>query len=425
MKNPEVLCIHNELKRVYGSPCHSDLNALSTLLRKLATTSAGLEFLVGCREVGVLPSFVANCMVFTQKGPHLQRLAEKIRTRILKAAIRDSRQRMGRLQKDVDECWIRLFHLVTDPKLWSILVEQKDASFFRQFHRTAWRLRLKFVSLCAAGAEMTFSENYRHRSPVSANDSSAEPVASRSDVGCSDVGKELSQRERTLPHSTESDTSRAGEASELDCVNVTMDNLCAPVDLVPSQVHCLDPKNSDTSLPGLQPAVGCSAFSPNEVESVETANPRTIYKREGGTYHAETVQFRVQARQDIQAPFLPTLPQERNLIGSGHSGSAGHFQLPIIDLDRASQAAEPFQSLIPYLEENDPRLNMDVVNLSSVQLTNDQIQVLGLGLKFRRTTGKIPVLQLIAGAETTARDLERRNLTEANAFCIACSNAIQ
>ncbi len=240
---------------------------------------------------------------------------------------------------------------------------------------------------------MTFSENYRHRSPVRANDFSADPVASRSNVSSSDVGKEVSQRERILPHSMESDTTSAGVTSEMDCVNLAMDSPGVQVDLVSSQVHCLDAKNSDTSLPGLQPAVvGCFAITPNEVESVETANSRTSYKREGGTYHAETVQFRVQARQDIQAPLLPTLPDERDLIGSGLGGSAGHFQLPVIDLDRASQAAEPFQSLIPYLEENDPRLNMDVVNLSSVQLTNDQIQVLGLGLKFRRTTGKIPVL---------------------------------
>ncbi len=51
--------------------------------------------------------------------------------------------------------------------------------------------------------------------------------------------------------------------------------------------------------------------------------------------------------------------------------------------------------------------------------------MLELGLHFRRSPSKILVLQLIAGAEMVARELEKRNRIAANTFQIYCSNTIQ
>ncbi len=51
--------------------------------------------------------------------------------------------------------------------------------------------------------------------------------------------------------------------------------------------------------------------------------------------------------------------------------------LPCLSQEQAQQS---LMSLIPVIEENDQRVEMDVVNLSSYRLTDQQIQVLRLGL---------------------------------------------
>ncbi len=53
---------------------------------------------------------------------------------------------------------------------------------------------------------------------------------------------------------------------------------------------------------------------------------------------------------------------------------------------------EPLVNLIPIIEANDPRLESHVVNLSQTLLTNDQLTVLSLGLKFRWTPATVPYL---------------------------------
>ncbi len=57
-------------------------------------------------------------------------------------------------------------------------------------------------------------------------------------------------------------------------------------------------------------------------------------------------------------------------------------EFPFMDHIQASQAVEPVLNPIPWLEENDPRLQNDIVNLSGALLTNDQISALKLGLNF-------------------------------------------
>ncbi len=66
-----------------------------------------------------------------------------------------------------------------------------------------------------------------------------------------------------------------------------------------------------------------------------------------------------------------------------------------------------------------------MVNLSRVLLSNEQISVLSLGLKFRVTPSKVPYLQLVAGAELAAQKLAHRDPIQANTLCISCSNSIQ
>ncbi len=94
MADPELLCMHLNLKQEYGSDCHKELNALTTLLCKLATTTAGLGFLLRCCRHVVFPRFVADCVQFADRGPNIQWLADRMRLRILRAAIRDSQQRL-------------------------------------------------------------------------------------------------------------------------------------------------------------------------------------------------------------------------------------------------------------------------------------------------------------------------------------------
>ncbi len=139
--------------------------------------------------------------------------------------------------------------------------------------------------------------------------------------------------------------------------------------------------------------------------------------------HQLVMEFRGEAVIQPQAPLLPGIPDLEN----GLLGNIGQDQTlcPVLDPEPAEQIVEPVQNLIPYIEENDIRLQADIVNLSSARLTNDQLEVLGLGLKFRRTMPKVPVLQLTAGTEMVAREMEQTDPIEANTFRIACSNTIQ
>ncbi len=107
MKDPEVIPrLHGALKAKYGSDCNRNLNTLSSLLRKRATTSAGLRCLLKCRQYHVFPAFITRSIKFSQLGWHLECLAEKLPARMLRAATRDIRSHLARLQGDVDAIWL-------------------------------------------------------------------------------------------------------------------------------------------------------------------------------------------------------------------------------------------------------------------------------------------------------------------------------
>ncbi len=72
----------------------------------------------------------------------------------------------------------------------------------------------------------------------------------------------------------------------------------------------------------------------------------------------------------------------------------------------SSPSAQPIQNLIPYLTVDDSRLSADVINLSGFPLSGQQIHALDESLKFRQTPKDIPFVQLIAGIECAARELE-------------------
>ncbi len=139
--------LHLALKAEYGSDCARNLNCLSTLLRKLAITDSGLTFLLKCRGRRVFPAFISRSVKFVRTGRHLERLAEKLPTRMLRAAIRDLRSRLASLQKEVDSVWVRLFSIVTDVALWNGLVQQKDSLFASILATSTLRLRHKFTGL--------------------------------------------------------------------------------------------------------------------------------------------------------------------------------------------------------------------------------------------------------------------------------------
>ncbi len=145
--DPDRPALHFILNTVYGSQVRWDLNQLTASLRKLASVSCGLEFLLYCREFRVFPKFVTGAIRLSQLGGHLSRLARRFPLRILRAAIRDMRCRCAEAQQTVNDYWIRLFHAVKDNELWDFLVLQKDSMYNRAVWTVSLRLRRKFSAL--------------------------------------------------------------------------------------------------------------------------------------------------------------------------------------------------------------------------------------------------------------------------------------
>ncbi len=135
--------------------------------------------------------------------------------------------------------------------------------------------------------------------------------------------------------------------------------------------------------------------------------------------------------------YQPNLPENNQApieYGDEHSDSdqeVARVQIPLPGVeDEVAEFLNPlpvvnFVDPVPTIDPEDQRLQMEVINLSTTLLTNDQREVLQLGLRFRRMPRRIPLMQLVAGAELTARDLEKRNQIAANTFRISCSNTIQ
>ncbi len=84
-----------------------------------------------------------------------------------------------------------------------------------------------------------------------------------------------------------------------------------------------------------------------------------------------------------------------------------------------------FGDLIPVLKRDDVRLAADVVNLSSVSLTANQLTALNLGVKFHQSPSNMPMLQLVAGCENAARSLDPVDGAAASSFRIACAKELE
>ncbi len=139
--DPDFSTIHRALILTYGSSIRRELNVLTASLRKMALAVSGLQFLLQCRRHHAVPRFASDAVRFAQQGDHLRRLAEKLPGRILRAAIRDSRQRLFQTQQTIDIYWIRLHKIIKDHRLWNAVVEQKDAMFYRAVCEASLRLR--------------------------------------------------------------------------------------------------------------------------------------------------------------------------------------------------------------------------------------------------------------------------------------------
>ncbi len=87
--------------------------------------------------------------------------------------------------------------------------------------------------------------------------------------------------------------------------------------------------------------------------------------------------------------------------------------------------AIPFGDLIPVLKEHDGRLAANVINLSSVKLSETVLTALDRSLKFRESPSVIPTVQLIASSEAVARNLSLSDPVQASSYRVACAQAIK
>ncbi len=170
MDRANVPSLHLALKAAYGSYVQRNLNVLTSCLRKLATTAAGLEYLLCCRRCHVYPTFISRSIKFAKLGRNLERLATRLPQRMLRAAIRDVRVRFLALEREVDSLWANLFRIVFDATLWNALVSQKDSVFFTAHSTASLHLKRKFVALFAVFPNDSYTDDVPYRANQSNKD---------------------------------------------------------------------------------------------------------------------------------------------------------------------------------------------------------------------------------------------------------------
>ncbi len=155
--DPVISTLHQALTAIYGSETRRDLNRLTVLLRRMALSACGLEFLLHCRRHNVFPNFITNSFKFSQAGDHLCRLVEKLLAQIRRAAIKDSCECLAETQCSVDNCWRWLSASIKENTHWDILVAQKDTFYTRTVQDVSLRLRWKFTALFAGPPNSTYA----------------------------------------------------------------------------------------------------------------------------------------------------------------------------------------------------------------------------------------------------------------------------
>ncbi len=313
------------------------------------------------------------------------------------------------LQQDVDYCWRTLYSMVIDPVLWSQLVIQKDRYFFARLQIATGRLDKKFAALSADSrhpceTQTDFSYRPDPRSDLSREESCLDSLL-RLDLP-EQLGPELAGSEQSLPPAT----TRTLQSDRTDnTVQRSQTTLLNPDPVLNrSQSEVEDSKSSDCLVEG---TLLISTEGKGSKDCLQMAAPIGV---------ADLPQVPPAPLVLQPAPFVvplaPLVPPAPCVVPPG---------VPFLE-DEAPEL-EPvgtLEDLLPHLTPNDPRLDSDVVNLSHVLLTNEQIGVLSLGLHFRVTPKKVPVLQLVAGAETAAQEMQRTDPIGSNVFRILCSNTI-
>ncbi len=421
-------------------------------------------------------TFISQSIKFAQIGRHLERLAEKLPKRMLRAGIRDIRSRIVRLECQVDALWAGLFRTVLDATLWNGLVEQKDTYFSFVQLSSSLRLRRKFVALfCAKYPVPNDPYCQMGPAPALAHSSSSRSRGLQLDDSLADrtpfsVGKSIDSFATAHTHLSPDDSTRSNleihsleifqvpfasdEAASrpierrVDFENCSISYLPTPNS--PSSSQCssilhrpleldLGAQSSgvlDCSSPPIifdpdissfvssedildaDPALNV-AFMELETAAVDSARTDRVLRSMGldQTATAQSARTKRYLRRsanadhnDLVVPILvPTLPDisEVSLPVDDH-----HLQVP------------RFGDFILVLERDDSRLLPTVINLSSVRLSGQQLSALEASLKFRGVPPTVPISQLVAGAESAARQLQEIDQPAATRFRAECATAI-
>ncbi len=132
MYDPECLALHQALTAYYRSGLHQVLNKLTSTIWNLAQVEQSLEFLLQCRRHNAIPRFIANSIRITYHGEFMKKLARKLPTHFLQAAIHDRRHRRVQIQFVLDRIWLEIADTITANDHWDRIVRQKD-----RLHATA------------------------------------------------------------------------------------------------------------------------------------------------------------------------------------------------------------------------------------------------------------------------------------------------
>ncbi len=540
--------LHQALHATYGSICKRNVNYLSALLQKLAITTAGLEFLVKCRQFNVVPAFISKAVKFSRLGPHMERIASKLPLRMLRAAIRDLRVRLGRLQKDTTATWMFLYRIILDTVFWNALTFQKDNYFASILFSETTRLKRKFIRLFAVYPNHSYTDGVtpprlqlplhgrltsalesatRRLEPVSSEENDRPPVvlpsrsdkfrtadsndasfASSSSVARTDLWAPRQVPSETHSHSPSPASLCSWESHSEHCTGSSLwdsakgpqssrsPSPASPCSWESHSEHCtgscqwdsakgpqsspsekffslesVKPSGSpetfyscqsglksDVSLNGSEPdqssllhissfestatpavlALGldraflASSSSPDEsTANGENANPSSLEfsfgselvhrssstgKMESGDQTSLEMSFGPEQSADpasLEMSFGPEPP-----LGPGSVAD-----IPGV-LPNCQPSQESFSKFIPVIVRDDKRLKAEVINFSSISLSAVQCSVINESLKFRQTPKKIPYMELIASIEGAAKEMERREMPNANHFRIKCANVI-
>ncbi len=420
------------------------------------------------------PKFATATVSFSQRGPGLCRLAGRLPRRILLTAIRDQRLFLSRAYAEVDSYWRRLRAIILDSVLWNRLVLQKDEFFYRCCSERSLRLRRKFSALFAprwkpdtsyycdtatkvtqppeksedakrerqcqnrtreseyswSQSERRFERDYQGRlEPLRkegeeerreaagtgsrtscSGGQSGEGRSLRSDTSCfgsqSGEGRPLNSSESTTQSRTSYSISESREGGLLDVAFVEEQSWTSESQSLDRQRRLSETRTSDS------PSVLDGSVVDERFERPRTRILKPAVDKLSKKLHFEDSDLESDFIADMSRNASLIIPQSENIV---RPLSQGHGSEPKPEFGPLN-----FGSYIPVIQPQDPRLEGEIVNLSSLVLTTEQIEVLKLGLQFRKAPPKVPFSNIIPGVETAAREMARTNPADASAFRVAC-----